>query len=117
MTKRRGTGDRPPAAPTVALSKSFFHGFSIAVFNPKIAAFFVFLFSQYLADGQSTKLYLAMAGLAGGIDMVVYVIIVLLTTTQLAARIFAKFATLNDLILGSSLLGLGTILLVQNMIT
>ena len=117
MTKHRGVGDRPPAAPTVALSKSFFHGFSIAVFNPKIAAFFVFLFSQYLAEGQSTKLYLSMAVLAGGIDMIVYVIIVLLATTELAAGIFAKFARLNDLILGSILLGLGTILLAQNMIT
>jgi len=59
---------------------------------------------------------LAMASLAGGIDMIVYVIIVLLATTQLAARIFKKFAGLNDLILGSILLGFGTILLVQTMI-
>lgn len=116
MTKRRGAGDRPPVAPTFALSKSFFHGFSVAVFNPKIAAFFVFLFSQYLAEGQSTMLHLAMASLAGGIDMVVYLIIVLLATTQFAARAFTKFAGLNDLILGSILLGFGTILLVQNLI-
>ncbi len=54
-----------------------------------------------------------MASLAGGIDMVVYLMVVLLATTQLATRIFTKFAGLNDLILGSILLGFGTILLVQ----
>ena len=114
-TRRRGQ-DQPPAAPSLALSQSFRHGFAIAVFNPKIAAFFVSLFSQYLAEGQSTMLHLAMASLAGWIDMVVYLIIVLLATTQFAARAFTKFAGLNDLILGSILLGFGTILLVQNLI-
>ena len=64
-TRRRGQ-DQPPAAPSLALSQSFCHGFAIAVFNPKIAAFFVSLFSQYLAEGQSTELHLAMASLAGG---------------------------------------------------
>ena len=49
--------------------------------------------------------------------MVVYVFIVSLTNTQFAAHIFAKFARLNDLVLGGILLGLGTMLLVQNMIS
>ena len=114
-TRRRGQ-DQPPAAPSLALSQSFRHGFAIAVFNPKIAAFLASLFSQYLAESQSTGLHLAMASLAGGIDMVVYLMVVLLATTRLAARIFTKFAGLNDLILGSILLGFGTILLVQNLI-
>ena len=114
-TRRRGQ-DQPPAAPSLSLSQSFRHGFAIAVFNPKIAAFFASLFSQYLAEGQSTGLHLAMASLAGGIDVVVYLMVVLLATTQLAARIFTKFAGLNDLILGSILLGFGTTLLVQNLV-
>ena len=116
MSTRRRAQDQPPAAPSLALSQSFRHGFAIAVFNPKIVAFFASLFSQYLAEGQSTGLHLAMASLAGGIDMVVYLMVVLLATTQLAARIFTKFAGLNDLILGSILLGFGTILLVQNLV-
>jgi len=114
-TRRRGQ-DQPQAEPSLALSQSFRHGFAIAVFNPKIAAFFASLFSQYLAEGQSTGLHLAMASIAGGIDMVVYLMVVLLATTQLAARTFTKFAGLNDLILGSILLGFGTILLVQNLV-
>ena len=114
-TRRRGQ-DQPPPAPRLALSQSFRHGFAIAVFNPKIAAFFASLFSQYLAEDQSIGLYLAAASLAGGVDMVVYLMVVLLATTQLAARIFTKFAGLNDLILGSILLGFGTTLLVQKLV-
>jgi len=116
MATRRGAEDRPAEAPRLALSQSFRHGFAIAVFNPKIAAFFASLFSQYLGEGQSTGLHLAMAALAGGIDMIVYVIVVMLATTQFAVGIFTKFASLNDLILGVILLGFGAILLVQNII-
>ena len=114
-TRCRAQG-QPPATLSTALSQSFRHGVAIAVFNPKIAAFFASLFSQYLAEGQSTMLHLAMASLAGGIDMVVYLMVVLLATTQFAVRVFTKLAGLNDLILGSILLGFGTILLVQNLI-
>ena len=114
MATRRRTEDRPAETPRLALSQSFRHGFAIAVFNPKIAAFFASLFSQYLGEGQSTGLHLAMATLAGGIDMIVYVIVVMLATTQFAVGIFTKFASLNDLILGIILLGFGAILLVQN---
>ena len=116
MATRRRAEDRPAEAPRLALSQSFRHGFAIAVFNPKIAAFFASLFSQYLGEGQSTGLHLAMAALAGGIDMIVYVIVVMLATTQFAVGIFTKFASLNDLILGVILLGFGAILLVQNII-
>ena len=116
MATRRRAENRPAETPRLALTQSFRHGFAIAVFNPKIAAFFASLFSQYLGEGQSTGLHLAMAALAGGIDMIVYVIVVMLATTPFAVGIFAKFASLNDLILGVILLGFGAILLVQNII-
>ena len=116
MATRRRAENRPAETKRLALTQSFRHGFAIAVFNPKIAAFFASLFSQYLGEGQSTGLHLAMATLAGGIDMIVYVIVVMLATTQFAVDIFTKFASLNDLILGIILLGFGAILLVQNII-
>ena len=116
MATHRRAEDQSAEAPRLALSQSFRHGFAIAVFNPKIAAFFASLFSQYLVEGQSTGLHLAMAAVAGGIDMVVYVIVVMLATTQFALGIFTKFASLIDLILGVILLGFGAILLVQNII-
>ena len=40
MVSRRRAEDRPAETPRLALSQSFRHGFAIAVFNPKIAAFF-----------------------------------------------------------------------------
>ena len=116
MATRRRAENRPAETTRLDLTQSFRHGFAIAVFNPKIAAFFASLFSQYLGEGQSTGLHLAMATLAGGIDMIVYVIVVMLATTQFAVDIFTKFASLNDLILGIILLGFGAILLVQNII-
>ena len=116
MATRRRADDQRAEAPHLALSKSFRHGFAIAVFNPKIAAFFASLFSQYLGEGQSTGLHLAMAAVAGGIDMIIYVIVVMLATTQFAVRIFTEFASFNDLILGVILSGFGAILLVQNII-
>ena len=116
MATRRRAENRPAETTRLALTQSFRHGFAIAVFNPKIAAFFASLFSQYLGEGQSTGLHLAMATLAGGIDMIVYVIVVMLATTQFAVDIFTKFASLNDLVLGIILLGFGAILLVQNII-
>ena len=46
-TRRRAEG-RPAENPRLSLSQSFRHGFAIAVFNPKIAAFFASLFSKIL---------------------------------------------------------------------
>ena len=116
MATRRRVKDRPAETPRLALSQSFRDGFAIAVFNPKIATFFASLFSQYLGEGQSTGLHLAMAALAGGIDIIVYVTVVMMATTQFVVGVFTKFASLNDLILGVILLGFGAILLVQNII-
>lgn len=113
----RDISDKPVEARAVAMSRSFQDGFLIAVFNPKIAAFFGSLFSLYLESGQSTALHLAMAALAGGIDMIVYVLIVLLVTTRRVTITFAKYAILNDLFLGVVLAGFGTILIVQILIT
>ena len=116
MATRRRAENRPAETPRPALTQSFRQGFAIAVFNPKIAAFFASLFSQYLGEGQSTGLHLAMAAVAGAIDMIAYVIVVMLATTRVAVRIFTEFASFNDQILGVFLSGFGAILLVQNII-
>ena len=98
------------------MSRSFRDGFVIAIFNPKIAAFFVSLFSAFLESGQSNALHLAMASLAGGIDTIVYMVIVLVATMRRVKIAFAKYAGLNDLLLGVVLLIFGAILFVQILI-
>lgn len=121
MAARCNTGDASREATVLDISRSFRDGFAIAVFNPKIAAFFASLFSLYLEAGQSTALHLAMATLAGVIDMLVYVMIVLLATLQRVKITFAKYAgtkyaRMNDVVLGGVLLCFGIILFVQKTI-
>ena len=113
MAKRRDISDKPLEAQAFAISRSFRDGFVIAVLNPKIAAFFGSLFSLYLEGGQTTALHIVMAALAGGIDMIVYVLIVLVATMPRVTITFAKYASLNDLILGLVLVGFGMILFAQ----
>ena len=46
----------------------------IALFNPKVAVFFAALFSGFVQSGQTGLTHLVMAGLAGGIDVTVYLV-------------------------------------------
>ena len=75
---------------------AFRDGFLIAVFNPKIAAFFISLFSQFLDQGQLLILHLSMAGLAGFIDMAVYVFYAVLASTALVHGLMERYARLRD---------------------
>ncbi len=108
---------RPKDEPTIAtdqnsMSSNFLSGFAIAAFNPKIAAFFASLFSQFFAEGQSLGLHVGMATLAGVIDAVTYfVIVIALSGHQLHALMAARFH-LFDRVLGSLLMLIGISLLI-----
>ena len=103
--------------PTIAtdqndITSNFLSGFAIAAFNPKIAAFFASLFSQFFAEGQSLGLHVSMATLAGVIDVVTYLVIVIaLSGHQLHALMVARLH-LFDRVLGSLLMLIGTSLLI-----
>lgn len=86
----------PATAQPAAFQNAFRDGFLIAVFNPKIAAFFISLFSQFLGDGQPFTLHLSMAGLAGFIDMAVYVFYAVLASTTLVHGLMERYARLRD---------------------
>ena len=60
------------------LSASARAGFLIAILNPKIAIFFLALFSQLTSPDFGWPLLLLMAGIAGVIDLVWYVLVALL---------------------------------------
>ena len=81
-----------------ALQYAFRDGFLIAVFNPKIAAFFISLFSQFLEQGQLVMLHLSMAGLAGFIDMAIYVFYAILASTAIVNGLMERYARLRDVI-------------------
>ena len=108
-----GTAQEETQAP--ALSNAFRDGFLIAVFNPKIAAFFISLFSQYLHDGQSVLLHVSMAGLAGLIDMAVYVFYAVLASTTFVHGLMQRYAGLRDGLFAVILISLAVSLFISHL--
>ncbi|MAU78025.1 MAG: hypothetical protein CMN48_03550 [SAR116 cluster bacterium] len=91
------------------------YGFLIAVFNPKIAAFFISLFSQFLEQGQLVMLHLSMAGLAGLIDMAIYVFYAILASTAIVNGLMERYARLRDFIFAMILISLALSLFASNL--
>ena len=91
------------------------YGFLIAVFNPKIAAFFISLFSQFLEQGQLVMLHLSMAGLAGLIDMAIYVFYAILASTAIVNGLMERYARLRDVIFAVILISLALSLFASNL--
>ena len=69
----------------------FIDGFLIAIFNPKIAAFFLSLFSQFLIVGQTFVIHLGMALLAGTIDTIAYLAMVNLASTSIMLKFLSTY--------------------------
>lgn len=86
---------------------SFSYGFLIAVLNPKIAAFFLSLFSQFLEEGQSFYTHLVMAIIAGTIDTFAYLLMVMFASTSFALRFLSSYRTSLEFIFASLLLLVG----------
>ena len=101
-------------SPQPALSNAFRDGFLIAVFNPKIAAFFISLFSQFLNDGQALFLHLSMAGLAGFIDMAVYLFYAVLASTAVVHGLVERYARIRDGLFAVILISLAVSLFVTH---
>ena len=91
----------------------FIEGFLIAILNPKIAVFFLSLFSQFLSSEQTHITHLFMAILAGGIDTIVYCIIVILASTKGTASFLENHGSKVSLIFGIMLLFLSLSLFVS----
>ena len=91
----------------------FIEGFFIAILNPKIAVFFLSLFSQFLSSEQTHITHLFMAILAGGIDTIVYCIIVILASTKGTASFLENHGPKVSLIFGIMLIFLSLSLFVS----
>mgnify|MGYP001166253621 FL=1 len=91
----------------------FIEGFFIAILNPKIAVFFLSLFSQFLSSDQTHITHLFMAILAGGIDTIVYCIIVILASTKGTASFLENHGSKVSLIFGIMLIFLSLSLFVS----
>ena len=91
----------------------FIEGFLIAILNPKIAVFFLSLFSQFLSSEQTHITHLFMAILAGGIDTIVYCIIVILASTKGTVSFLENHGSKVSLIFGIMLIFLSLSLFVS----
>ena len=106
-----------PASAQSAMSGSFLSGFGIAALNPKIAAFFASLFSQFFAEGQSLGLHVGMATLSGVIDVVTYVIIVIAVSGDRLQAIPGARLHLFERALAGMLMLIGVSLLITHLVT
>ena len=89
---------------TMPLGHMFRDGFLIAVFNPKIAIFFLSVFSQFLSPGQTGIVHVQMALVAGIIDTLVYVGVVLLASSPVVNKLLIGQNRYRDLSIGGFLM-------------
>ena len=83
---------------------AFRNGFLIGILNPKIAAFFASLFSQFVEPTQGFSISLIMAGIAGLIDMTAYCLAALISNTLLVKYLFLNYAHIRDYVFCSLLI-------------
>jgi threonine/homoserine/homoserine lactone efflux protein len=84
-------GNSSPLLSNSMIANRFTDGFLIAIFNPKIAAFFLSLFSQFLFVGQTFIIHLGMALLAGSIDTLAYLAMVTLASTSIMFKFLSTY--------------------------
>ncbi len=97
----------PVSRPLRGLAQSFQQGFFVSFLNPKIAVFFLALFSQFVQPGAGLVEKVFMSLLAGAIDTGWYVLVALvLSGTGLSAWLEAR-ARLFDVGMGVVLVGVG----------
>ena len=92
----------------------FRDGFSIAILNPKILAFFSSLFSQFLSPEQTFSIHMSMAIIAGFIDVSVYIIIVFLVTLKSLLKFYREKIFLFEIVFGFLLILLGFSIFIVN---
>jgi threonine/homoserine/homoserine lactone efflux protein len=90
--------------PPRKLGFAFTDGFLIGILNPKIAAFFASLFSQFVIPSQPLFTSLVMATTASLIDMAAYCMAALVANTLLVKYLFLNYARFRDCIFGLLLL-------------
>ena len=82
------------------LGFAFRDGFLIGILNPKIAAFFATLFSQFVAPTQAFTVSFLMASIAGVIDMTAYCLAALISNTLMVKHLFLNHSHIRDYIFG-----------------
>jgi len=101
--KNTNTDIRKPQAPK-NLFFAFRNGFLIGLLNPKVAAFFTSLFTQFVSPSQPISTSLLMATTVSLIDMAAYCVAVFVSNSLLVKHLFLNYTRARERILGLLLL-------------
>jgi threonine/homoserine/homoserine lactone efflux protein len=105
------SGENIPAAfPPLPYWTHARDGFLIAFLNPKIAVFFVAIFSQFLTVGQPMLIRMQMAATAWIVDTLWYILLALIFGVPVILRWFRFYANRINIIMGSIMLFLAVII-------
>jgi threonine/homoserine/homoserine lactone efflux protein len=103
----RGT-DREEADPGRAARTAYGNGLMTSFANPKLAVFFIALFPQFLAEGQSVLLTtLAMAVLLIAVDLAYFTLLALVVSRARHAVMGSTLARRVERMTGAVMVGLG----------
>ncbi|MBC6439101.1 MAG: LysE family translocator [Rhodospirillales bacterium] len=103
VSLKPGAGDVGEHAPSPPGRRGFAEGFAIAFINPKIAAFFLALFSPFVGEAGPWSAKVLVAVTAGAIDTLWYLIVALLLTGSGVLPWLRRNGVLIDRILGTLL--------------
>ncbi|MEM0955225.1 MAG: LysE family translocator [Pseudomonadota bacterium] len=98
---------------TAPLSRAARDGFGVAFLNPKLALFFLALFSQFLSTDTSSVDKLILVATMGTIDAAWYCLIALVLTHPGQVAFFQRLRRAIDGVFGCLLIGLGVSVLYQ----
>ncbi|MGB1616359.1 MAG: LysE family translocator [Pseudomonadales bacterium] len=93
-------GDRPTDSADEPLIQHVTNGFLIVFLNPKVAIFFVAIFSQFFNQEQTLGTQLVAAGLAGIIDTLWYVLVAMFASNHRFATRLRALSPLLDVAFG-----------------
>lgn len=104
----RGRGTEREADPERAARSAYGNGLMTSFANPKLAVFFIALFPQFLAEGESVLLTtLAMALLLIAIDLVYFTLLALVVSRAKRAVVGSAIARRIERMTGAVMVGLG----------
>jgi len=90
----------------ITSKNGFFEGFLIAFLNPKIAAWILILFSQFVKPDASLFEQLILISTVGGIDAAWYIIVAIITTSGGLIKGLKRNAKIIDLLMGMLLVSI-----------
>jgi len=99
--------DTAMAGSSRSLARHGFDGFMIVFLNPKIAAFFLAIFSQFLEPGQGLALHIGMAVLAWLIDTGWYIMVAVILAFPPVLLRLQRHQNRIELAIGTVLLVIG----------